>query len=377
MTAMTLDALPTPVLLLDLARVRRNARRMSELARAADVALRPHAKTHKCAELARLQVEAGAQGLTVSTLAEARAFGAAGFCDLTYAVPVEPGKFAEVIRLHEAGIRLGVVTADPEVVEGLRRAAAGSGVAVPVHVEIDCGDARTGLAPDDPLAIALCQQIADAPPLRFAGLLTHAGHSYDARDAAARVRLAEDERLAVVSLAERLREDGVPVDVVSVGSTPTVKAGASFAGVTEARPGNYLLSDLFQATLGTCDVDDCAVSVLAAVVDRNRMRRSVVLDAGAIALSKDRGPFRWDEHAGYGRVLDLDGVDLGLRVANVSQEHGEVRDVPDRWVEALRPGARVRVLVNHACLTVAQHDVFHVLEDGQFVDRWAIHRGWH
>lgn len=374
---MTLDTLPTPALLLDLGRARRNAERMAGLARAAGLALRPHVKTHKCVELARLQVAAGARGLTVSTIAEARAFGAAGFRDLTYAVPIEPGKFADVIALHEAGIRLGVITSQPEVVEALRRAAAEAGVSVPVHVEIDCGDGRTGVAPEDPAALALCRRVAGAAPLRFAGLLTHAGQSYDARDPVARVRIAEGERVAVVGLAERLRAERVAVEVVSVGSTPTVKAAAGFAGVTEARPGNYLLSDVFQATLGTCALEDCAVSVLAAVVDRSRARRSVVIDAGAIALSKDRGPFRWDDGAGYGRVLDLAGNDLGLRVANISQEHGEVRDVPEPVLDRLPAGARVRVLVNHACLTVAQHDAFHVMHEGRIADRWAIHGGWH
>jgi D-serine deaminase-like pyridoxal phosphate-dependent protein len=161
---------------------------------------------------------------------------------------------------------------------------------------------------------------------------------------------------------------------VSVESTPTVKAAVPLAGVTEVRPGNYLFADLFQATLGTCDVDDIAVTVLAAVIDRSRTRRTVVVDAGAIALSKDRGPVAWDADAGYGRVLDVEGRDLGLRVEHVSQEHGEVGGVPDALLDALPVGARVRVLVNHACLTVAQHEVFNVLEDGRVVDRWRIHR---
>jgi D-serine deaminase-like pyridoxal phosphate-dependent protein len=178
----------------------------------------------------------------------------------------------------------------------------------------------------------------------------------------------------VVTLAGRLRAEGLDVPIVSVESTPTVKAAVPLAGVTEVRPGNYLFADLFQATLGTCDVDDIAVTVLAAVIDRSRTRRTVVVDAGAIALSKDRGPVAWDADAGYGRVLDVEGRDLGLRVEHVSQEHGEVGGVPDALLDALPVGARVRVLVNHACLTVAQHEVFNVLEDGRVVDRWRIHR---
>jgi len=376
MGAMDLSTLPTPSLVLDLARVRRNARRIGDLVARAGVRLRPHVKTHKCVELARLQTAGQFGGITVSTLGEARAFGAAGFRDQTYAVPIEPGKFAAVMDLHVRGIDLAVITDDPDVPAALDAVATRHGVRVPVFLEVDCGDGRSGLAPGDPLADAVCRAIAGAAHLRFAGLLTHAGHAYDARDPGARARLAAEECAALVALAERLRASGLDVPTLSVGSTPTVTAAPDWDGITEARPGNYLLFDAFQATLGTCTTDDCALTVLAAVVSRSRARRAVIVDAGAIALSKDRGPAAWDTAAGYGRVLDLEGRDLGLRVQNVSQEHGEIGDVPAPVLDRLPVGTRVRVLANHSCLTAAQHDRFHVLDTGAIVNHWAIHRGW-
>ena len=181
----------------------------------------------------------------------------------------------------------------------------------------------------------------------------------------------------MTEFAARLRADGVGVPTVSVGSTPTATHYDHLEGVDEARPGNYIFFDAFQATLGSCSFEDCALTVLAAVVHRDRARRKVVIDAGAVALSKDRGPVGLDPSCGYGRVLDLEGAETGLRVGSLSQEHGEVSvGEDDRLLDALRVGARVRVLANHSCLSAAQHTHYHVLEGERLVDRWEIRRGW-
>ena len=180
----------------------------------------------------------------------------------------------------------------------------------------------------------------------------------------------------MLEFAGRLRADGVEVPTVSVGSTPTVTQVDHLDGVDEARPGNYIFFDAFQATLGSCSFADCALTVLAAVVHRDRARRKVVLDAGAVALSKDRGPAELDPACGFGRVLDLEGGETGLRVESISQEHGAVTVEDGRLLERLRVGARVRVLANHSCLAAAQHSHYHVLEGGRLVDRWEIRRGW-
>ncbi|MDQ3685524.1 MAG: hypothetical protein M3430_07960 [Acidobacteriota bacterium] len=163
---------------------------------------------------------------------------------------------------------------------------------------------------------------------------------------------------------------------VSVGSTPTVTCVDHLDGVDEARPGNYIFFDAFQATLGSCGFDDCALTVLAAVVHRDRRRRKVVIDAGAVALSKDRGAVEFDAACGYGRVLDLDGCATGLRVESLSQEHGAVRVEDEKLFDRLTVGTRVRVLANHSCLAAAQHSHYHVLEGDRVVDRWEIVRGW-
>src|SRR5205085_1335967 len=227
-----------------------------------------------------------------------------------------------------------------------------------------------------PEALEIPRLISEARALRFAGILTHAGHSYHARSREELLAIARHERDLMREFAGRLRDEGIEVPTVSVGSTPTMTHVEHLDGVGEARPGNYIFFDAFQATLGSCSFDDCALTVLASVVHRDRARRKVVLDAGAVALSKDRGPAQSDPACGFGRVLDLEGSELGLRVGPLSQEHGEVFVEDDRLLDALGVGARVRVLANHSCLTAAQHSHYQVLEGRRVVDRWEILRGW-
>jgi D-serine deaminase-like pyridoxal phosphate-dependent protein len=373
---MRLTELNTPALVLDAARARRNAERMSGRVRGFGARLRPHVKTHKCAEVARLQTENSDAALTVSTLAEARFFAERGFTDLTYAVPVEPGKFAAACDLVQRGVRLALITDDAETPAPLDEAARRAGVTLEVFLKVDCGYHRCGVEPTEPEAREIPRRIAAARNLRFAGLLTHAGHSYHARTREELLRIARSERDATAEFARELRAEGIEVPTVSVGSTPTMAVVDHLAGVDEARPGNYIFYDAFQATLGSCALADCALTVLAAVVHRDRTRRKVVIDAGAIALSKDRGATELDPASGFGRVLDLEGNDTNLRVGSVSQEHGVVEVGDEQLFDRLRVGTRLRVLANHSCLTAAQHPFYNVLEGEQVVDKWEIQRGW-
>ncbi|MBL8996546.1 MAG: alanine racemase [Gemmatimonadetes bacterium] len=374
-----LGALPTPSLLLDRPRAERNAARIGERVRTLGARLRPHIKTHKCIEVARLQTAGHGGGITVSTLAEARAFAAHGFRDITYAVPIEPGKFAAVVALVASGVRLALITDDAGVPGPLAEAARRAGVTLEVFIKVDCGYHRCGVDPKGHALVELAQRIGERSSLRFAGILTHAGHSYHARGAAAISAVAREERDVMCAAAARLRAAGIEVPAVSVGSTPTAVHVDHLRGVDEVRAGNYVFFDLTQAALGNCTPDDTVLSVLASVVHRDLARRQVVLDAGAIAMSKDRGPVEFVPDAGYGRLVDLDGTDLGLTLTALSQEHGVVRAADDTQLAALAAltvGTRVRILVNHSCLTAAQHGEYVVHDGRAVVDRWAIHRGW-
>lgn len=373
---MQLETIKTPSLVVDLERMKRNAESVAARAKELNVKLRPHVKTHRCAEIAKIQTADTFGGIMVSTLAEAHFFAGHGYSDITYGVPVERGKFAEAIALAKQIERFAVITDDLETVGGLNERAKADGAKIDVFLKVDVGTHRCGVEPETAEAFEIPERIAGSSNLNFAGILAHAGHSYGSKTPAELRAVAREERNKMRELAAELRNRGLAVPCVSIGSTPTMSAADDLAGVTEFRCGNYIFFDAFQATLGSCAFDDCALTVLAAVVHRDAARQKIVTDAGAVALSKDRGPVELDSGCGYGRVYDLDGNDLNLRIGSLSQEHGEIFVDDAATFNRLKVGDRVRVLANHSCLTALQHSHYHILDDGKIVDRWAINRGW-
>lgn len=380
---MQLTDLSTPTLILDRARLVTNLERMATRMRGLGVALRPHLKTAKSAEVAKLVMDHGAVGLTVSTVAEAAYFVESGFKDITYAVGFSADKLGRLVPLMEAGADITVIVDSQPAAYALIGAASPYDVTPKVLVEIDTGGRRGGLAPEDPAVIDIARLLHDAPDVAFAGVLTHAGHSYGCRSEAAIKAVAEEERHGVVQAAEALRQAGLPCPVVSVGSTPTAVFADDLTGVTEARPGVYMFGDIYQAMLGCCAVNDIAVSVMATVIGHRPDQDRVLIDAGALALSQDRGPDAFGAPLGLGQVCTLDGpVPLeGVRVLDAHQEHGFVgrpEDSTGPSVCGLLPiGTRVRVLPNHACMTAAQYTEYAVVDGGQaVVATWGRCSGW-
>jgi len=373
---MELETLKTPGLVLDVERVRRNAKQIGQRLKDWGVKLRPHIKTHKCVEVAKIQTEGHSGAVTVSTLAEARAFAQHGFTQITYAIPIEPGKFSEAIGLSRNCDELALITDDIDVPGLLNAQAKKENVTLSVFLKVDSGYHRCGVEPTTPEALEIPRRITDASNLRFAGILTHAGHSYHSQTHDELLAVARTERDVMAEFGNKLRQEVGDVPIVSVGSTPTITTVDHLQGIDEARPGNYIFYDAFQARLGSCKLEDCALTVLASVVHRDASRRKVIVDAGAIALSKDRGPVEFDPGCGYGKVLDLEGNDLGLVVNEMSQEHGVLLASNDNVFDRLKIGTRVRVVANHSCLTAAQHAHYNVLEGGRIVDQWKIHTGW-
>lgn len=356
--------LPTPALLLDLDKLEANLGTMAARARALGVALRPHVKTHKCVEIGRIQRSLGATGITVSTLEEARIFADHGFDDITWAYPLILTRVAEAMELAER-VTLRVLIDSPDALIRLRS----TGYPFHVWVKVDCGYHRAGVDPHSEVAVNLARDLHESPKLMFDGILTHSGHAYHARGSEAIGRIAEEERRTMVEFAERLRrEGGVDVSRISVGSTPAMSFVERLDGVTEARPGNYALYDYSQTVIGSCTVKDCAATVLSSIVSSQPGTDHSVADAGALALSKDPGPS--DSHDTMGEIFeDYDSGTLSadMRVTSVSQETGKIS-------ARLAVGSRVRILPNHACLTVSQFDEFHVVRGEEVVDRWKIWR---
>lgn len=363
-SASSLDGIETPALLLHLDVVERNLERMAQRARALGVALRPHAKTHKCPELGARQLAHGAVGLTVATLAEAEAFVKAGVKDLTWALPIDRTHIAHARRLDRRAT-LRVVTDDLETA----RALAGSGLHV--WLKVDCGYHRAGVDPESAYAMEVARELAREDGLTFDGLLSHSGHAYKTASREEAAAVAESERETMVRFAQRLRVGGLPVRGISVGSTPAMVAVEDLSGATEARPGNYVFFDRTMVLIGCCTPEDIGVTVLASVVSHQPGAKHFVVDAGALALSKDTGPAHLDLAPALGAVRGHPD----LTIASLSQEHGIVRGAGEMLEGHYPVGSRIEIEPNHSCLTVAHFDQYHVVRDGEVIDRWRIERG--
>lgn len=369
---MTLDELPTPCLLLDLDVLKRNLARMeAAMARHPGVMLRPHLKTAKSAQVADLAAP-GKGAITVSTLAEARYFAEHGFLDQIYAVGIVPAKLDAVAALNAQGAAVKIITDDLATA----RAIAAHPGTLPTLIEVDVGEGRAGVAPEGDALLAIAQALGP----KLAGVLSHSGHSYAGRSDEAMAEIAEVERAGIVAAAERLRQAGHQVAIVSAGASPTAMHARHLEGVTEMRAGVYMMGDLLQGQIGTHPLEDIAVTVLGSVIGNYPQRNAVLLDAGALALSKDRSTEGAPRDWKFGRVLDRDGnATLGeALVTRVHQEHGEVRAAEGGTLplDRLPVGARVRVVPNHVCLTAAAHDRYHVLEGGRVVAMWSRINGW-
>jgi D-serine deaminase-like pyridoxal phosphate-dependent protein len=373
-----LEGLETPCLLLDVDRLDRNCERMQARARALDVKLRPHLKTAKSVEVAARAVD-GSRSITVSTLKEAEYFARHGYADIVCATAIVPAKLAHAMRIQAAtGCDLILVTDALATVHAAARFAAANKTAFSFLVEIDCGEHRSGLPPTDAAVVEIAQALEESPGLRFRGVLTHAGHSYGTSEPGEVAKIAAIERDAAVTAAARIRDAGTACDMVSVGSTPTALHADHLRGVTEVRAGIYMVWDLAQLSRNMCRMDEIAVSVLASVIGHNRQGRALILDAGALALSKDIGANKHLPGVGYGYVCDAHSLDrLGaLAVDAVHQEHGTVTIDNESWFERLPVGSLVRVLPNHACLTCAGYEAYDVVRGASVVDRWARINGW-
>jgi D-serine deaminase-like pyridoxal phosphate-dependent protein len=371
-----LSDLPTPRLLLDRERLDRNLARMAERMRSLGVDLKPHLKTAKSAEIARRATAGFSGGITVSTLAEARYFADAGFRDITYAVGIVPAKLDEAAALMRRGAALTLVVDHPATARAVGEHGERFGQRFSLLIEIDTGSGRAGLDPESPLLIDVARAIVEGGS-ELSGVLTHAGHSYGARTSEELRRIAEQERAGVVRAAERLRQAGFQIKRVSAGSTPTAAFAERLDGLTDMRPGIYMFGDLMQAAIGSCAVDNIALTVLASVVGIYPERNLVLIDAGVLALSADRSAGGRLPDAGLGWVLDEAGRRLnGLFVERAHQEHGFVTAQAPLPFERLQPGARLRILPNHGCITAAAYDRYHVIEGNAVVAEWGRVNGW-
>ena len=375
----TISDLDTPAALVDTGRMHHNIERMQQRLNALGVRFRPHVKTSKCVPVVRAQLAAGAQGITVSTLKEAEQFFAAGIADIVYAVSIAPGRLPQVLALRRRGCDLKIITASIAGAAAIAAFGNEHREAFEVWIEVDVDGHRSGIRPGDEALLAVGRVLHEGG-MRLGGVLAHAGSSYECDDPVALRELAKQERDGAVRAAGRLRSAGLPCPIVSVGSTPTALSAETLDGVTEVRAGVYVFFDLVMHNVGVCGFAEIALSVLTTVIGHQEDKGWAIVDAGWMAMSRDRGTQRQKRDFGYGQVCTDEGEPIaGYVLGSANQEHGIVcrAEGLDQDIAARFPiGTRLRILPNHACATGAQHPEYRAILPSGDVETWPRFYGW-
>ncbi|MGB0774660.1 MAG: alanine racemase [Akkermansiaceae bacterium] len=339
------ENIPGPVLCVSKSRAERNIERMVAKCQRAGITLRPHFKTHQSLEVAGWFREQGVTRCTVSSPAMARQFAAGGWGDITIAFPAQPGAL-EVYNELASEVHLALIT-DNECV--VRKLSDGLTHEVSFWIEIDAGYGRTGVAWDDVDALtALAHCVESSPNLILKGVLTHAGDSYSCRGVDEISACGERSMGALASACEVVSDAVGRKLLTSYGDTPTCVVLDEFPNIDELRPGNFVFFDLTQYDIGSCSLDEIAVSVACPVVGIYPERNQVVVHGGAVHFSKDVL-----EDGSYGRVLidrsmRSSAANIGLK--SLSQEHGTI-DGAGEWMNDLNVGDVLHILPVHSCLT--------------------------
>ena len=352
----------TPHLLIDGAKMRRNIEKMSGIARERGVKLRPHVKTHKIPSIAEVQLDAGAVGITVAKVSEAEVMAEHGIKNIFIAYPLVTGsKIERALRLHRT-VSLTLAVDSFEGAKRVSKLAATEGTVLNVRLEIDTGLRRTGVPPGE--AVGLAAAIEGSDNLELGGIYTYRGAVLgDGSPTLDLERAGTEEGEIMVSIADRIRDEGIEVEEVSLGSTPTAGYAGAVEGVTEIRPGTYVFYDLMQARLGACSLEECAATVVATVVSRP-YEGLAIIDGGSKTFATDVPPGREPLNLeGFGHVVGYPDAVL----ERLTEEHGMLRVSGDLGV-----GDTVRIVPNHICSTVNLHDEVFFADGAGSVERRAV-----
>ncbi|TPW28230.1 alanine racemase [Martelella alba] len=353
------DALATPCVVIDTARLTANIADMQAIADAGQVAMHPHIKTHKSLAIAGMQRDAGAKGVTASHPGEAAVFIRAGFSPVTLAYPlVRPEPVAALLRLgRDHGVAVRFIADSAVGIAALEAGATATGVKPEVFIKVDVGLHRCGVDPFAAESLVLVERLA-ASALGFAGLLSHAGHAYGAGALDGVRTVAGDERRLLLDFRETIRKRGIEVPKISIGSTPSLIANDGFDGIDEVRPGNYVFFDMTAVRLGVATRRQLSLAVSATIISKNH--EFYIIDAGSKTLSSDLGAHSVGTGAGFGEAWS-NRLEAPLSVAKLSEEHGMVR----RDGSDLAIGERLLIYPNHACVVVNLAPDLAFLADGR------------
>jgi len=377
-------AAQTPCLLLNKNRLQNNINKMISRYDKTDISLRPHLKTSKSIDVANLFIDASINKFTVSTIKEAEYFADNGIKDIFYAVSIVANKIDRIIKLNNQGAKVSICVDSVETVEVLNQSSIDN--PIDLYIEIDVDQHRTGVNPEDyKQLIAIASKVTESNKFNLKGVFAHAGESYSCTNLKEIKNAADNERKLASHAAQHIREAGFSCPIVSVGSTPTASVGGDFYAVNEVRAGVFTFQDLFQSNLGSCQNEDIALSVLTSVISHSAINNRLVIDAGGMALSKDRSTASQKCDCKYGLVTDIDGkIFDNLIVDAVNQEHGYIttkNGSPVNFTD-FPIGTLLRVLPNHACMTAAAHKGYHIIEkneasgEEEVTDFWSRISGW-
>ncbi len=355
------QVLDTPVMVVDEGILHQNIAEMQGFANSVGVNLRPHIKTHKSPQIARLQLQAGAVGITCAKLGEAEVMAReAGVQDILIAYPIvgQP-KIERLLSLMDQ-VHMTVAVDTLDAATALSNAVGRAGRTLDLYLEVNTGQDRAGQRAGEE-ALALGKAIAALPGVRIVGVMTHEGHA-GASEPDLIADKAKAAGLALVETADLLRRAGVPVTTVSVGSTPSSPFTPTIPGVTEMRPGTYVFNDNTGFRHGRMGPDRCAARIAATVVSRPSPDRAII-DAGSKALAMDPSP----SHPGHGFIIGHPDA----TIARISEEHGVVL-LPTEDEPGFSVGDRVEVIPNHICPTINLTDELFIVRDGKVIDRWPV-----
>ena len=379
MKIQNLEELDTPCLILDKSLLEKNCQKARKKCRELNIILRPHVKTPKSIEVAKIALDNQEGPITVSTLNEAEYFASAGFKDILYAVCIIPKKLKRLNFIQQKySCMIRMVIDSVFVAQEILNYSKLHNANFEILIEIDCGEGRSGLFYQDQKIRDISRVFAENDQTNLIGVLTHAGHSYSTKDKNEILSISNIERAEALASIKNFSNFNKMSPVISVGSTPTMFLASNLDGISEIRAGIYMFWDLAQASRGICKIEEIAISVLASVIGHNHQRKRIIIDAGSLALSKDVSANNFMKEAGYGLVCNPDtGIPFdGLNVSEVHQEHGSIDLESKDWFENFPIGSLVRILPNHACLTCAAHEKYNVLENEQITESWSRTNGW-
>ena len=379
MKIQNLEELDTPCLILDKSLLEKNCFKARKKCLELNTILRPHVKTPKSIEVAKIALDNQEGPITVSTLNEAEYFANAGFKDILYAVCVIPKKLNRLNFIQQKySCMIRMVIDSVFVAQEILNYSKLHNANFEILIEIDCGEGRSGLFHQDQKIRDISRVFAEHDQTNLIGVLTHAGHSYSTKDKNEILSISNIERAEALASIKNFSNFNKMSPVISVGSTPTMFLASNLDGISEIRAGIYMFWDLAQASRGICKIEEIAISVLASVIGHNHQRKRIIIDAGSLALSKDVSANNFMKEAGYGLVCNPDtGIPFdGLNVSEVHQEHGSIDVETIDWFDNFPIGSLVRILPNHACLTCAAHEKYNVLENEQITESWSRTNGW-